>query len=83
MRRNGVIVMGLFSKKTEIAVPKIETDKYDLILRCSICSGEQILCMQDRKDGSLHELMLVRSFDDLKRVCDANNIDPASVKKIY
>ena len=75
--------MGLFSKKTEIAIPEIETDKYELILRCSICSGEQILCMQDRKDGSLHELMLVRSFDELKRVCDANNIDPASVKKIY
>ena len=75
--------MGMFSKKKEKTIPEIQTDKYELVLRCSICSGEQILCMQDREDGSLHELMLIRSFGDLKEVCEKNHIDPAAVRKIY
>ena len=75
--------MGLFGKKVEKTIPEIQTDKYELVLRCSICSGEQILCMKDRGDGSLHELMLIRSFEDLKEVCEKNHLDPASVKKIY
>ena len=39
--------------------------------------------MQDRTDGSLKELMLIRSYKDLQEVCDANHIDAATVRKIY
>lgn len=74
--------MGLFSKPKK-TTPIIETDKFEPVLRCSICSGEQVLCLRDREDDSLHELMLIRSFGDLKKVCDANQIDPASIRKIY
>lgn len=75
--------MGLFDRKKEATIPVIQKDKYELVLRCSICSGEQILCMRDLEDGTLHELMLIRSFDDLQEACKANQIDPQSVKKIY
>ena len=74
--------MGLFNKSKK-TTPVIDTDKYEPVLRCSICSGEQVLCLKDRNDDSLHELMLIRSFGDLKEVCDANQIDPGTVRKIY
>ena len=73
----------MFDRKKETTIPVIQKDKYELVLRCSICSGEQILCMRDREDGSLHELTLIRSFSDLQEICKANQIDPESVKKIY
>lgn len=63
--------------------PKIDSDKYRLVLRCSICTGEQVLCMKDNKDGSLHELLIIHSFDELKKVCEINGINPETVKKIY
>ena len=74
--------MGLFRKK-EKAVPRIEAEKYEPVLRCSICSGEQTLCMKDRSTGEIHELMLIRSYSELEDFCRANAIDPDSVRKIY
>ena len=74
--------MGLFNKQKE-TTPTIDTNQFEPVLRCSICSGEQVLCLKDKGDDSLHELMLIRSFKDLKEVCDANHIDPESVRKIY
>lgn len=75
--------MNLFKKKKDQSLPRIQSDKYELVLRCSICTGEQVLCQRDRKDGSLKELMLIRSYGDLKKICENNNIEPESVKKIY
>ena len=74
--------MGLFNK-TKKTAPIIETDKFEPVLRCSICSGEQVLCLRDRQDDSMHELMLIRSFSDLEEVCSANGIDPETVRKVY
>lgn len=55
--------MGLFSKQKK-TTPMIETGKFEPVLRCSICSGEQVLCLRDREDDSMHELMLIRSFGE-------------------
>lgn len=75
--------MELFRRKKKGEYPEIQSDKYELVLRCSICTGEQVLCQKDRNDGSLHELMLIKSIEDLRRVCEINNIDPESVRKVY
>ena len=48
--------MKLFGKKKDSRIPAVQSDKYELVLRCSICSGEQILCTKDRKTGALQEL---------------------------
>ena len=74
--------MGLFGKPKK-TIPVIELDKYEPVLRCSICSGEQVLCLKSREDDSMHELMLIRTFEDLKAVCDANHIDPNAIRKVY
>ncbi len=75
--------MKLFGKKKDSRIPAVQSDKYELVLRCSICSGEQILCTKDRETGALQELMLIKSFDELKEVCEANHIDPTTVKKEF
>ena len=75
--------MKLFGKKKDNRIPIVQSDKYELVLRCSICSGEQILCMKDRETGEKQELMLIKSFDELKEVCEANHIDPTTVKKEF
>ena len=75
--------MELFKRKKEESLPRIQSDKYELVLRCSICTGEQVLCKKDRESGSLQELVPIRSCEDLRKICELNNIEPGSVKKIY
>lgn len=74
--------MSFFKKKAK-DLPRIQTDKFEPVLRSSICTGEQVLCLKDRSTGAMHELMLIRSFSDLEEVCSANGIDPETVRKIY
>lgn len=74
--------MGLFRKKKN-DLPKIDLDQYEPVLRCSICSGEQVLCLKDRQTGALHELMLIISESELEDVCEANGIDRGSIAKVY
>ena len=53
------------------------------VIRCSICTGEQVLCGKDRKTGQLTELMLIRKPADLLAFCEANGISAEDVQKIY
>ena len=74
--------MKLFGRKKK-DLPTIDLNRYEPVLRCSICSGEQVLCIRDRVSSDVHELMLVQSPAELEEVCEANGIDADSVKKIY
>lgn len=74
--------MSFFRKKHK-DIPTIDLAKVEPVLRCSICSGEQTLCVRDRESGNLHELMLIRTGSELEEICDANGIDPDSIRKIY
>ena len=73
--------MGLFSKK-KTEYPKI-AEGSEPVLRCSICTGEQTLCARDRETGKLHELMLIRTPEDLEGFCTANGISAGDIKRIY
>lgn len=75
--------MSLFRKKQPSAVPRLSDNNYEPVLRCSICNGEQVLCLQNRETGELHELMLIRSARDLDEFCRANAIKAADIRKIY
>ena len=56
--------MGLFSRKKETP-PQFPSEQYEPVLRCSICTGEQVACMRERETGRLRELMLIRTEADL------------------
>ena len=74
--------MSLFKKKHN-DIPRISLEECVPVLRCSICTGEQVLCSKDRKTGQLTELMLIRRPSDLFDFCEANGISAEDVQKIY
>lgn len=73
--------MGLFSKRKS-GYPKMPEGDYKPVLRCSICTGEQVLCAKD-KYGKLHEIMLIKSPAELEGFCDANGISLKQIEKVY
>ena len=74
--------MSIFKKKNK-DIPRISMEQCVPVLRCSICTGEQVLCSKDRQTGHLTELMLIRNPSDLIEFCEANGISMEDVQKIY
>jgi len=74
--------MSLF-KKHHKDIPQIDPEQSVPVLRCSICTGEQVLCSKDRTTGQMTELMLIRKPADLFEFCEANGIRAEDVQKIY
>ena len=74
--------MGLFSKRKS-DYPKMPQGDYDPVLRCSICTDEQVLCARERSTGHLLELMLIKSPAQLEGFCTANGISEEDIEKVY
>ena len=74
--------MAFFRKKKK-DLPRFPEGDYKPVQRCSICTGERVLCARERSTGKIHELMLIRSDDELEDFCRANAIAPESVRRIY
>ena len=74
--------MGLFSRKRS-EYPKMPAGDCEPVLRCSICTGEQVLCAKERNTGKLIEIMLVKSPAQLDGFCSANGISPDDIEKVY
>lgn len=74
--------MGLFGRKKKDFAGFPEGD-YEPVLRCSICTGEQVLCARDRKTGNLLELMLIRNPGELYDYCAANGFNADEIEKVY
>ncbi len=75
--------MGLFGRKKQSDIPVIPKDGGEPVLRCSICTGEQVLCLQKEGSKDLKEIMLIRSPGELAEVCRANGLDPQAIRKVY
>ena len=76
--------MGLFKKRQ----PEPETTRFDLtayepVIRASICTGEKVACMRERATGKLHELMLIRSDEDLMRFRQRYGIEDGNIRTVY
>ena len=73
--------MALFFRK------KVKKEAYDSVnlepvIRCSICTGEQVACFRSRHTGALQEIMLIRNPDDLKEFREKYGIE-GDIPKIY
>ncbi|MCR5089034.1 MAG: aspartate dehydrogenase [Oscillospiraceae bacterium] len=76
--------MGLFGrKKSAVKLPDFPPEEYEPVLRCSICTGEQVGCMRSRSTGKLSEVMLIRTADDLKEFCAFCHTDAQDLRKVY
>ena len=57
--------MSLFKKKSK-DMPKFSTEESEPVLRCSICTSEQVAGFRDKKTGVFTDVMLIRSPADLE-----------------
>lgn len=59
----------MFRKKAEKKI--YDREKYLPVLRCSICTGEQVAGFRELATGRFHEVMLIRDDRDLRQFLDA------------
>jgi len=74
--------MGLFRKRKQGA-QLFPLEEYEPVIRCSICTGEQVACMRNRATGQLREVMLLCSPADLEEFCRAYQVQAEKIKKVY
>ncbi len=75
--------MPLFRKRKAAPSPAYPLTDYEPVLRCSICTGEQVACFRRRQDGHLTEIMLIRDQEDWESFCESYGLRPEQVRKIY
>ena len=56
----------MFGKKKPIATEQFDKEKFRAVLRCSICTGEQVAGFKDIHTGEFHDVMLIKNEADLK-----------------
>ena len=52
------------------------------VIRCSICTGEQVAGFRRKADGSFEEVMLIRSEGELRQFRELYGIE-GEIEKIY
>ena len=76
--------MGLFQKhRNAQEKPHFDPEAYEPVIRASICTGERVACMRDKSTGKLHELMLIRTEEDLERFCLDYGLEKQNVRTVY
>ena len=76
--------MSLFKKKTPPApTPLFPPEQFEPVIRSSICTGEKTACMRNRETGKLHEVMLIRTAEDLERFGQRYGVDINTVRTVY
>ncbi len=66
-------------KKQEVKI--YDKEKYRAVLRCSICTGEQVAGFKDIHTGHFEEVMLIRNSRDLDEFMDM--YDVSAIVKEY
>ena len=52
------------------------------VIRCSICTGEQVAGFRRKADGSFEEVMLIRGEGELRQLKEIYGIE-GEIEKIY
>ena len=66
-----------FGKKPVMTVRQYDLEQYKPVLKCSICTGEQVAGFKDTNSGKFEEVMLIRNEKELesfKRLYDVKEI---------
>jgi len=74
--------MGLFGRKKAEA-PRFPAEEYEPVLKCSICTGEQVACVRERATGRVHEIGLIRSRAELEEFGRPYGLTPEQIRKLY
>lgn len=55
----------MFGRKKPVVTEQFDNENYRAVLRCSICTGEQVAGFKNIHTGEFHDIMLIRNADDL------------------
>ncbi len=72
-----------FGKKQQSLSKDIpfDSDKQIAVIKCSICTGEQVAGFKSKEDGHFTEVMLIRDDKDLEKFKETYKI--SDIKKEY
>ena len=72
-----------FGKKQQSLSKDIsfDSDKQIAVIKCSICTGEQVAGFKSKEDGHFTEVMLIRDAKDLEKFKETYKIE--EIKKEY
>lgn len=70
----------MFGKK-KLTKKSYDKENQRPVLKCSICTGEQVAGFIDKKTGKFQEVMLIVSEEDLKLFKNMYGLD--DVEKVY
>lgn len=74
----------MFGRKKEAApVKTFDREKEKPVLRCSICTGEQVFGFKNLATGKVEEISLIRNEAELKRFLGLYGIAADEVEKVY
>ena len=71
--------MGLFKKKTKVKT--YDKDNKKLVIKASICNGEQVAGFKEIHAGKIEEVMLIKSPADLEHFKAMYGIDEEIAKE--
>ena len=55
----------MFNKKKKVSAEQFDREKFRPILKCSICTGEQVAGFKNIRTGEFHDVMLIKNGADL------------------
>lgn len=73
--------IGKAGKRNTAMTVKYDPTKQKAVLKCSICTGEQVAGFQDIHSGKFEEVMLIRGEADLQYFKQQYSIE--EITKIY
>lgn len=71
--------MGLFKKKTKVKT--YDKDNKKLVIKASICNGEQVAGFKEIHAGKIEEVMLIKSPAELEKFKAMYGIDEEIIKE--
>ena len=71
----------MFGKRKAKVKKSYDKEDQRLVIKCSICTGEQVAGFINKKTGKFQEVMLVKDETDLKLFKDMYGLE--DVEKVY
>ncbi len=75
------MIVHLFRKKN--VVKSYDPAAYTPVIRCSICTGEQVAGFRDKTTGKIEDIMLLQSEWDLKKFRELYDLPDEPIEKVY
>lgn len=65
----------MFGKKKKALIKQFDSENFQPILKCSICTGEQVAGFKNIHTGEFHDIMLIRNENDLESFRKMYHVD--------